>query len=413
MKKIALIFSLICGIVTGVIAQDNPITVKPYGYISYEIIYDTYRSLDSRDGELYFFPKKPVFDANGNDINKHPKLNMITVQSRFGFNISGNEIFGAKTSGRIEADFFGTQQDLVRMLRLRLAFISLKWENAELMMGHHFHPTFVLDCFPGTITFAAAMPFNPLNRSPQIRLTKNLTNTFTASLSFLMHGYHSSAGPSDQQRNSGLPDSQIQLRFNPGNFLFGVTAGYKFLSPRDVTATGINTNKTVGSYNLQGFTKITTNPITLKAQAIYGENLSNFIMIGGYGAKGTDDENSPFDWNSDYDYANSNTISLWADLQTNATPWQIGLFVGYTENLGSSDPFLTIPGSSLFRFADLHTVFRVSPRVIYAVKNLSFGFEYSFYNAVYAASFDEFRKPLTFVDPAINHHILVSSKYTF
>jgi len=413
MRKVAFIFSFICGVVMGAVAQDNPITVKPYGYLSYQIIYDTYRSVDSRDGELYFFPKKPVFDANGTDINKHSKLNMITVQSRLGFSISGQEIFGAKTSGRLEADFFGTQQELVRMFRLRLAFISLKWETTELLLGHAFHPTFVLDCFPGTVTFAAAVPFNPLNRSPQIRLTRNLTNSFSASLSFLMHGYHSSAGPSDQQRNSGLPDSQLQLRFNPENFLLGITAGYKFLSPRDVTSAGISTNKRVGSYNLQGFTKITLNPVTVKAQAIYGQNLSNFIMIGGYGAKGTDNENSPFDWNSDYDYANLNTISLWADMQTNATPWQFGLFAGYTENLGSSDPFLTIPGGSFLRFTDLHTVLRVSPRIVYVVKNLSFGFEYSFYNAVYAESFDEFRKPATFADPAINNHILVSSKYTF
>ncbi len=413
MNKIVLLFSLFFGIGRFVIAQDAPIIIKPYGYLNYEIIYDSYRSEDTRDGELYFFPRKPVFDSNGKDINKNSKLNMLTVQSRFGFNISGHEILGAKTSGKLEADFFGTRQDLVRMLRLRLAFINLTWEDTELMLGHNFHPTFVLDCFPNTLTFAAAVPFNPLNRSPQIRLTKNLTNIVSASLSFLMHGYHSSAGPSDQQRNSGLPDSQFQLRINPKNFLVGITAGYKFLSPRETTTTGNITKKRVGSYNLQGFTKINTNPFTVKAQVIYGENLSNFIMIGGYGARGTDNENSPFDWNSDYDFTNIKTLSLWTDLQTNTLPWQFGLFAGYTENLGSSDPFLTIPGSSLLRFTDLHSLFRISPRVVYIVKNLSFGFEYSWYNAIYADSFNEFYKPVTFLDPAINHHLLLSSKYTF
>ena len=146
-----------------------------------------------------------------------------------------------------------------------------------------------------------------------------------------MHGYHSSAGPEDQQRNSGLPDSQLQLRYNPDNFLLGVTAGYKFLSPRDVTAGNIATNKNVGSFNLQAFSKITTSPVTMKFEVMYGENLSNYTMIGGYGAKGTpQDAQNPEFWASDYDYANLKTLSLWTDIHSNNKVLQWGLFAGYT-----------------------------------------------------------------------------------
>ncbi len=394
-------------------AEEPPIKLKPYGYISYEIIYDTYRSLDSRDGELYFFPLKPNFDIHGNDINKRNKLNMLSVQSRFGANITGPDVFGARASGRIEADFFGTHQDYVRMLRLRLAFITLQWEQTQLLMGNTFHPMFVLECFPATVSFAAAVPFHPLNRSPQIRLTHKLNENFTGSLSFLIHGYHLSAGPRHQQRNSGLPDSQLQLKYSANGLLLGATAGYKFLSPRDVTGGGEATTKTVGSYNLQAFSRIDTRPVTFKFEAIYGENLSNFIMIGGYGARGVDTPENPFDWNSDYEYANLKTLSLWTDIHSNHQVVQWGIFAGYTENLGSDDPFLTVPGAGLQRFTDLHYLFRISPRITWFSNNFSFGAEFSYYSAVYAEEFDMYRKPLSSMDAAINNHIILFAKYTF
>jgi hypothetical protein len=411
MKRIYFSVLLLFVITLSTFAEPAPITVKPYGYVSYEVVYDTYRSVDTRDGQLYLFPKKPTFDVNGNDINKRSKLNMLSLQSRFGFRVSGPDAFGAKTSAVLEADFFATQQDYARLLRVRLASMWLKWETTELMMGHHFHPMFVLDCAPGTISFGAAAFFHPLNRAPQIRVTQKVASNLTASLSFLMHGYHSAAGPNDQQRNSGLPDSQFQLRFNPGNFLLGVTAGYKFLSPRDITNGGVATTKNVGSYNIQGFSKLTTDAVIIKVEGLIGENLSNYVMLGGYGALGTDTEENPFDWNADYDYANLKTLSLWTDIESNSKVWKVGFFGGYVENLGSSDPFLPIAGLS--RWTDVHYVFRVSPRVSYHSNNFSLGFEWAYYSAVYTEEFDSFRKPIKSMDPAVNNHILAVARYTF
>ncbi len=390
-------------------ADPNPIQIRPYGYISYEIIYDTYRSLDTRDGELYLFPKRPEFDIHGNDINKRSKFNMLSVHSRLGMDVKGPDALGARTSGRIEADFFGTRQDLVRMLRLRQAFMRLNWETTELILGNTFHPAFVPDCFPNTISFAAAVPFHPLNRSPQLRITQDLNPDISASVSFLVHGYHNSAGPNDQQRESGLPESVLQLRFgNASDILFGVTAGYKFLSPRDITNGGEATSKIVGAYNLQAFSRLKNERFTLKVEGLYGENLSHFVMIGGYGARGTPED---FDWNSDYDYTNLRTLSLWTDIESSNKVLQWGIFAGYTENLGASDLYIPIPG--LARYDELHYLFRISPRLVYYSNNLSFGVEYSFYSAVYAEEFDEYGKPSASMDPAINNHIILMARYSF
>jgi hypothetical protein len=409
MRKLPVLILIFLLWKSSTIADENPIKIRPYGYISYEIIYDTYRSLDTRDGELYLFPKKPEFDIHGNDINKRGKFNMLSVHSRVGMDIKGLQAMGAKTSGRIEADFFGTRQDLVRMFRLRQAYIRMNWETTELILGNTFHPAFVLDCFPNTVSFAAAVPFHPLNRSPQLRVTQDFNSDISASVSFLVHGYHNSAGPNDQQRDSGLPESVLQLRFgNSSDILFGVTAGYKFLSPRDITSGGEATNKIVGAYNFQSFTRFKNEKFSVKLEGIYGENLSHFIMIGGYGARGTVDD---FDWDSDYDYTNLRTLSLWADIESTNKVIQWGLFAGYTENLGASEPFISIPG--LARYDDLHYLLRVSPRLVYYSNNLSLGVEYSFYNAVYAEEFDAFGKPSASMDPAINNHIILMARYSF
>lgn len=412
MKKITLFFGSLLLLCSAAQAQDNPIKVKTYGYIGYEILYDTYRSVDTRDGELYLFPKKPQYDINGKDINERSKLNMLSLQSRIGFDILGPDAFGAKTSAKLEGDFFATKQDYTRHLRLRIAMIKLNWTSTELLMGHAFHPTFVLDCFPSTVSFGAAVPFHPLNRSSQVRLTQKLSADFSASLSLLMHTYHMSPGPTDAQRNSGLPESVLQLRYgNASNVLMGITAGYKFLSPRDITTAGVATTQTVGAYNLQAFSKIKTNPFTLKLEAMYGENLSQFVMIGGYGAKGTDTDANPFNWDSDYDYANLRTLSLWADLHSNNKVLQWGLFAGYTENMGSKDTYLTIP--SLASFDDLHSLFRISPRLVYYTNNLSFGLEYSYYSAIYAEEFDANKRVIASLDPIMNNHIVFLAKYDF
>ncbi|MFP4287787.1 MAG: hypothetical protein ACLFQS_00900 [Bacteroidales bacterium] len=395
----------------SVASQSEDVKVTPYGFVSYEAIFDTYRSVETRDGEMYLFPKKPVFDDNGTDINDRNKLNMLSLQSRFGFRVDGPEVWGAKLNAILEADFFGVDQASSRLLRLRLAYLELKWENTELLAGNAFHPTFVMDCFPANISFAAAVPFHPLNRSPQIRITQNLSRNFSGSLSLLTHGYHRTPGPFDAQRNSGLPDSQIQFRFNNENFVLGTTAGYKFLSPRDSTNAGVATSKTIGSYNLQAFTRINIQNLTFKLQGLYGENFSHFIMIGGYGAKGTNTAENPFDWDADYDFANLRTFSTWVDMDYKQNDLSYGVFAGYTENLGSADAYVKIPGYS--RFDEIHSLFRVSPRIVYGFQKFSAALEYSFYSAVYTFDFDENYKAVSTLDPVTNNHLIFQLKYVF
>jgi hypothetical protein len=407
MKKLPLLLVLISSVM--VLRANNPSGLQIYGYLSHQVKLDTYRSLDTRDGELYFYPLRAKLDANGVDINKKPKLNMVEVQSRIGVRSTHEDFMGAKLTGVLEADFFGTSQQHVRMLRIRIAAINLKWQKHELLIGNHFHPSFVLECYPNTLSFAAAVPFHPLNRSPQIRYAFHPSESLNLSLSLLTHGYHRSAGPSEAQKNSGLPDVQFRLQYGDGKRQsMGLLAGYKFLTPRDETNLGLNTKQTVGSFNMQAFFKQLVGNFSFKTEVIYGENLTHFTMIGGYGAKGKPNE---INLDGDYGYSNMRTVSTWIDAEASLGDFSTGLFLGYTANLGSANYYTPLPGYS--RNDDLHYVFRASPRLNYSHKSLTFGLEWSVVGAAYGVAFDEKRKVTHTAKPTINNQFIISSMYKF
>lgn len=390
--------------------QEQPkpkIEVKPFGYVSYEAILDTYKSLDSRDGELYFYPLKPTFDANGTDVNKKHQLQMLSLSTRFGFKVTGPDILGAKTSGLIEADFFATKDEYANLLRIRHACMTLKWEKAELLMGQFWHPVIINEVIPSTIAFGAGAPFHSLNRSPQIRFSYFPTPELRISATALEQGYHRSSGPVDAQRNSGLPELNAQVAYgNPKSVLVGASAGYKWLTPRlAVASANTGTHKTVGQYMFSGFAAGTVGNTTIKAEAVYGENLTHLLMIGGYGRV------TETDVNSDYDYANLKTLSSWIDVDHKMGKWSAGLFGGYSKLYGSDKNYSTI--ATYNRNDDLNYIYRVSPRISFKEENLTLSLEYMITTAVYGKTFDNKHRVTSSFDPVSNHRVTLGAKYSF
>lgn len=150
-----------------VFSQEEQVSPKVTvgGYVRYEFIFDTYESADTRDGEVYLYPLRERLDAFGEDINKNININMLGLQARPRIAAKGIKAFGADVSGVLEGDFLGISQNDTRMLRLRHGFVSLKWSGSELVMGHTWHPMFVTECFPATISMGAGVPFHVLNRA--------------------------------------------------------------------------------------------------------------------------------------------------------------------------------------------------------------------------------------------------------
>lgn len=398
---------LLCAIIIKAQEPEKAkIEFKPYGYVTYEIIFDTYKSLDARDGELYFYPLKANLDLSGRDLNKRNQLQMLSLSSRIGGKISGPNVLGAKMTGIIEADFFATSNDYARLLGLRLAIVNLKWEKSELLMGHYSHPIVVSEVIPLPISFGAGVPFHSLNRSPQIRFTYYPSESIRLSATALTQGYHRSVGPTEAQRNSGLPELMAQASFgNRKTFILGMAAGYKWLTPRTVTLTGYKTTEKIGQYILSAFAMGKIGSTVIKANVVYGENPTSLQMIGGYGYK-TGTELAP---DNNYEYVNLKTLSTWADLQHSIGKTGLGLFAGYSKLMGANDNYTNLYS----RNHDLNYIYRVSPRITYKEENLTFAFEYMITAAVYGTTWDSKYKVTSSQDPVYNNRFTIAAKYDF
>ncbi len=412
MKNITrlILIVIVASISVKTIAQEQPkpkFEFKPYGFIAYDLFVDTYKSLDSRDGESYMYPLMPDFDKNGKDYNKRTMLEMTNFTSRLGLKIAGPDALGAKTSGQFEMDLMGTKQDYIQLFSLRHAFMNLKWEKADLIIGQTWHPIIVNEVIPNTVSFGAGMPFHPLNRSAQVRYTYHVSPLFRLTAATVFYGGHKSTGPADAQRFSGKPDIHFQLSVgNRKEFLAGFSGGYKWLTPRLKTDSSYVTSKTIGSYDVNAFLMFKPASTSIKAEVIYGQNLSYLSMVGGYGMK-TGSNNAQ----GDFDYTNLKTVSVWCDIQQDIDSWTIGVFAGYQKLLGADDKYTSIKDYS--RDDKLSNIIRVSPRVIYKADALSFGMEYILTKAVYGSAWDEKNKVKETMDPVSNNRFLLRVAYSF
>ena len=408
MKRFTFLFAVVLFLPYMLVAQEQQEELKlnVTGYVGYDFFFDTYESVTSRDGAVYLYPVEEGIDLNGDDINKNFQAQMLSVQSRTKLTASGLNLLGAKTKAVIEGDFLGTGTPYTRLFRLRHAFAQLNWGKGELILGQTWHPMFVTGCFPAVHSFGAAAPFNPLNRAPQIRYTLKPTKNLDFMGALLMHGDYASKGSALAQQNSGIPDMQFQFRFHNDFIYTGFTAGYKFLTPRIVTDTfKVKTNETIGSFNLQVFAKITTKPITIKVEGVYGQNLSNYVMIGGYGAS---EDPTLVD---DYSYINLNTLSVWSEVHTNFKKFNAGVFFGYSSNLGAKDDYHKLDGYT--RSEKIDYIYRISPRVQYTVGKIKFILEHMMTGAAYGTAWDSKNKATSTADATINHRITLGAKYSF
>ncbi len=177
MKK-ALLLLVFSAILAGsVIAQDNTnFGIKFSGFVKTDMFWDSRQTVAAREGHFLLYPANEKLDVEGNDINAKANFNMLSIQTRLRGTITGPDALGAKTSGVIEAAFFGHTEGDINGFRLRHAFVKLNWTKTELLIGQYWHPAFVTYCFPGTVSFNTGAPFVPFTRNPQIRITQKLGN---------------------------------------------------------------------------------------------------------------------------------------------------------------------------------------------------------------------------------------------
>jgi hypothetical protein len=384
MKKIyssVLIFFIFTSLSFSQDKQESKWGISFSGFVKSDFIFDSRQTVNAREGHFLFFPQPELPDKNNADINSKANFNILSIQTRLNGKITGPDAFGAKSSAMIEAEFFGTSDADINGFRLRHAIVNFEWDKTSLMAGQYWHPMFVTDVFPGTVSFNTGAPFQPFTRNPQIRLTQKLSKDFSAILAAYSERDFQDYGPSGQSsvylRNSSIPGIHLQFQYKSEKLILGAGGDFKTLTPRIVTSKNVVTNEKVNSLAVEGYTKINLDPVILKLEGVWGKNLANMFMLGGYAVKTVDTING-FET-----YSPINIFSVWGDI-SGGKEIELGIFAGYTKNLGADDNLYSASSQYFYsRGYNIDGLLRVSPRVIFNSGKARIAAELEYTSAMY------------------------------
>ena len=375
-KRNLLLYSLFALIFPStLIAQENNLNFKFYGFLRVDACYDSRMSVTGNEGLFFFYPMDVKLDAKGEDLNAQPTLGLYTFNARPGFEVSGLRVFDADVSGKAEADFagFGGAYGNSSILRIRLAYMKMQWEKSSLLIGQDWHPFFG-PVIPGQISLNTGAPFNPFNRSPQIRYNYALNDKITLSASGLYQFQFNSTGPDGKtmayQKYALRPEWVASVNYQTPSFIAGAGINYLTLNPRRVSNWNNSVFKVDESLNSSAFTaymKYTDNLFSIGAKTVYGSNTTHLSMLGGYGVTSRDSETG------EQKYTNFKTSSSWLNVSY-GKKYLANLLFGYAANLGTDDPLLentALYGEGL----NIKNLSRIATTFSYNVPHFKLGLE--------------------------------------
>jgi hypothetical protein len=390
MRSISFVFVLLCFLAankaTGqkdtlkdpisAVKTDLPVSFKISGFVKSDYWYDSRTVTTAREGLFLLFPKEINTNNDGVDLNGEPSFNFSAITSRITGTISGPEAFGAKTSGVIEADFSGVTNEDINGLRLRHAFMKLSWNKAELLLGQWWHPMFATGAVPTVISLNTGAPFQPFIRNPQISLTLKKGN-YSLLLAAIAQRDNSSDGPKgtspDYMRQSGVPNFHAQLIHQTKNTTAGIAADYKQLRPLIDSIPNVYTNERISTYAFMAYFRNHFGMWDIKGRVIYGQNLSEHLLLGGYAQSSIDALTGLAS------YTPLNHLMSWANI-VYGKKVQTGLFGGYAHNLGTND---IIVGDYYGRGKDIKYMYRLAPHISFISGKMQFSTELEYTVAAY------------------------------
>ena len=376
LKRLFPVFLLIFS--SSIIAQDSTTKLKIYGFIRNDFFYNSRKNEESTDGAFNFFPK-PADISAGIDKNAVPQAELLSINTRIGLDITGSDLLGAKSSAKIETDFAGTGATFF-ILRIRQAYMKLNWSKSELLIGQTWHPMFG-NVFPTVQSLNVGAPFQPFNRSPQLRYSYNLNNSLSVTAAALYEMQFSSQGPngasSSYMKNAIIPELFLGTEYKSAHWVSGIGIDTKTLKP---DANQITSSSAVA------YSQYTDKNLQLKAKLTYGQNLTDMGMIGGYAVS-----KYATDSTTVLSYSNINTLSGWFNA-VYGNKVQAGVLVGYSKNLGSEATLAYRKGGKITAYGCgfydsnqqlVDQLIRISPQISYNLPNLKFGLELDYTTAVY------------------------------
>lgn len=334
--------------------NDKKWGIKFKGFVKSDFWYDSRQVFATREDLFLWYPKNILLDKNGNDINAKDCYNYSAITSRLTGVISGPDAFGAKTSGVIEADFSGVANADIDGFRLRHAYSKMTWQKWELLFGQYWHPMFVPEVFPQVVSLNTGAPFHPFIRNPQLSLTRFI-GKWSIQFVTLSQRDNSNDGPESFStvyiRNTVVPNMHLQFQYKGVKNIFGFAGDYKLIQPRLASDSNIISKEKVRSYALMAYWKYEKGNFSWRFKTIYGQNLTEHLMLGGYAVKTRDSVTGIETYTP-----TNHLFILWNALY--GKKFQFGLFGGYIKNFGTSD---NNTGKYYSRGSDIAYMYRIAP----------------------------------------------------
>jgi hypothetical protein len=420
-----LLTSALCLSTVVAIAQEQPasniptvklgenVNVKFGGFARADYFVDTRKGTEGIDGLLYLWPDPVLKDADGSDLNKKANQNLSATPTRFTALFGGPEAFKAKASAYFEFDFTGGNSSY---LLFRQGWLKLEWAKSSLLVGRTWHPI-QGPVTPSTIPLNYGTPFNVFCRGEQVRFTYKV-GTFNFLAATFWQAAHASFGPDAADkpaqslrymRNSMIPDLNFQIHFTKDNFTTGILTEYKVIQPREYTTANnlkYKTDEKVSSYAVAAFGQYKKGNFIIKGNAMYGQNMAEGFMQGGYACKSVD----PVTGRETYSV--SSALTSWLNI-VYGDKVKFGLFGGYQKNLGFMDNLDATVYKFYGRADNINSMYRVSPSISFYSGRMAFQIEDEITTAQYGTVDLTDKGRVKDTDAVTNNRITLSVSYFF
>jgi len=373
-----------------------------YGYAKGEFAFDSRQVIAAREGN-YIDLATP--NVTGNNV---ANFNGWGVESRLGVKIAGPEFFGMKSEALIEGHFFGSSDASINTLALRHAYVKLSSDKVEWLVGQYWHPMFVTNVSPGTYNFNAGSPFQPFNRSPQIRFSTKGSARFTLA-AITERDFTSVVYGGGNAAKSALPAFHAQLQFGSDEkFVGGFGANVKFTRNEGANAKTVH-GKTLAAFNFLAYAKAQfTENFAWKIYGNFGQNPSELLQLGSVAYYGGKD-----------DLRNSTTLALWTEFAGKfSDSFEWGVFGGYSQDFGFNENNFDTNYNTNSKYVGTATAglipgstWRVSPRMGWKSGNTKLGLEFDYTSTTYG-NFDNKGKIKKLAKDATGDNLRVSLSLT-
>ena len=402
-------------------AQDKAVKAEIYGFIRNYFTYDSRSCVQSNEGLFNMLPNDVNYGANEEDLNAIPSVRFLSMTTRFGLNVTGPEIWGAKSTAKIESDFCGASSGTAFNLRIRQAYAKLAWEKSDLLVGQAWHPMSG-DLMPEVFSLATGAPFNPFNRSPQVRYNYTPVKGLSFTASAIHQFQYGSVGldgktSNTYQRNALVPELFVGMTAKGKHLTGGFGVNASTIAPRVTATTLLGTmrvNERLTSYSTMMFGSLKIDDLSVRAKAVYGQNTSHMQQPTGFGIVGVSD-------NGLYEYESMQLGSAWITVMY-GKKLRYGFFAGWMKNYGSAgkdflgvNPLIDagVKTSVVRNNPGMDQAYRFSPIVTYKVQNMQLGLEYEYTAAAYGTYLPSGKVKVRENGWVANNRICMMLKYDF